>query len=287
MNISIIIPVYKRTEWMERCIERIQSQKCSEQFEVIIVDDGSPNGRLFETITKNVKQQSDRAIHYLKKVHAGPAAARNYGVQFSKGKILCFLDDDSMPEKDWLEEITRPFYSDSSVGVVSGKTLSLDRSESLSLLLEKAVYPRKSWASCNIAYSSKVFNALGGFDEYFTQASWEDNDLGLRARWGGYVQRYNEKAIVYHPHENTLEEYKRKCLVNGRGAALFSRKYMFKKPLWAFAAPFLMSRRLSYGVFPAVWRRRIDSALYIKFLWSFLSLKGFINEIMRRRHDDN
>ncbi len=287
MLISIIIPVYKRTEWLERCIERIKEQKYGGHFEVIIVDDGSPNGHAFESIIKNVQLHGDRLIWYLKNSHAGPAAARNYGARFSKGDILCFLDDDSLSAEEWLEEITRSFFSDSFVGVVSGKTLSFDRFDGLSLLLEKRVYPSKSWASCNIAYRRDVFEAIGGFDENFKEPSWEDNDLGLRVLSKGYKHVFNEKAVVYHPHEKTLFEYKKKCRLNGRGAAVFCRKYLFRKPHWALAAPLLMSRRLVYGFFPSVWLRRPDSPLYIKYLWSFFSLQGFLGEIFRNNYEKN
>lgn len=66
------------------------------------------------------------------------------------------------------------------------------------LLLEKVVYLGKTWAICNIAYWRDVFEKFGGFDETFADASWEYNDLGIRARWAGYKHIVNEDAIVYH-----------------------------------------------------------------------------------------
>jgi len=280
MDVSIIIPVFRRTEWVGKCIDRLLEQEFRGTFEIIVVDDGSPNA---PEIEKTVEHYSAAAVtvRYVKKDHSGPAAARNYGVSHATGTIFCFLDDDSHAEKMWLHEITRPFERDEAAAVVSGRVLSLDQHEGLSFALEKAVYTGKHWATCNIAYKRSVFETLGGFDETFPEPSWEDNDLGLRARWAGYRHIYTEKAVIYHPHESTVSEYKQKCLLNGRGAAVFCRKHILSKPLWGIGTPLIMSRRLIYGIFPSVWMKRTYAIAYLRFLWSLYSLRGFLSSIMR------
>jgi GT2 family glycosyltransferase len=285
-DVSIIIPVFQRTEWIKKCIERLLDQDFRGGYEIIVVDDGSPNAA---EIQKMVEQYSSEAIpvRYLQKGHAGPAAARNYAVGHAAGMILCFLDDDSLAEKMWLHEIIRPFIFHESAAAVSGRVLSLDQHDGLSFALEKAVYSGKHWATCNIAYKRSVFEMLGGFDESFPEPSWEDNDLGLRTRWAGYRYVYSEKAVVYHPHEKTVDEYKRKCLLNGRGAAVFCRKYIFSKPLWGIGTPLMMSRRLIYGIFPSVWMKRTHALAYLRFLWSLYSLRGFLSSIMRIQYESH
>jgi len=286
MDVSIIIPVFQRTEWVAQCIKRVIEQDYHGEVEIIVVDDGSPNK---SEIRKTIKQFSEKRIrvHYLRNYHAGPAAARNYGVRYSSGNILCFLDDDSLTERRWLQEITDNFHSDESTALVSGRIVSLDQRNGLSIALQKAVYSGRHWATCNIAYRREVFEKLGGFDESFPEPSWEDNDLGLRARWAGYKHVYNEKAIIYHPHERTVAEYKNKCLLNGRGAAVFCRKYLLSKPLWGIGTPLIMSRRLIYGIFPSVWMQKTHALSYLRFLWSVYSLRGFLSSIMRMQYGNN
>lgn len=279
MDVSIVIPIYHRTEWIGKCIRGLLEQDFEGPFEIIVVDDGSPNAPKIRNLVEGFPGRENPVIRYIRKGHAGPAAARNYGVRLSSGRILCFLDDDSIPDRRWLREIIYPFQGSETTGLVSGKTCSYDQEATLPVLLEMTIYAGKSWATCNIAYRRDIFKVLGGFDESFHEASWEDNDLGMRARWAGYGHVYNEGAIVYHSHERSIVEFKRKCLRNGRGAALFSRKYLFKRPLWAISTPFAMSRRLVYGIYPSVWRRRTASKPYLKFLWSFYSLQGFIGTI--------
>jgi GT2 family glycosyltransferase len=263
----------------------LQQQDFAGEFEIIIVDDGSPNESEIKAILGEFVSQDISSIKYIRNKHSGPAATRNYGVKFSSGNVICFLDDDSIPEKTWLKEMVNSFNGENKPAIVSGLILSYDRESKLPVLLEKTVYSGKHWATCNICYRRDVFETLGGFDEKFIEASWEDNDLGLRARWAGYSHIYNEQAIVYHPHEKSLDEYKKKCLLNGRGAAVFSRKYLFKKPLWAFAAPIIMSRRLMYILAPSVWIKRKNSLAYLKFLWSFYSIQGFFQSFLGRKKE--
>ena len=280
MEASVIIPIYQRTTWIDKCIEKLNNQTFKGQFEILVVDDGSPDGQVIKNKIENTIGKSRLRIRFFQNIHAGPAAARNKGARKAVGRILCFLDDDSMPDPQWLEEILNTFEKKISVALVSGKILSYDRQPGLSLLLEKYVYPRKSWATCNIAYKRETFEKLQGFDERFPHASWEDNDLGLRAMWEGYSHVHNNNAIVYHPHEATLEEYKEKCLANGRGAAVFSRKYIVRKPIWGIGVFFVMSRRLVNIISPSVWKKDESSGVFLNFIWSLYSAIGFINSFI-------
>ena len=279
---SIVIAVYKRADWLARCLAALEKQCAADPFQAVVIDDGSPNR---EEIAR-VVQASSLPILFRRQENAGPAAARNHGVRVGSGAVVCFLDDDSVPDHDWLKEMLATFREVPGAAVVNGRTRSYDRDNPMALLLEREVYPAKNWATCNIAYRREVLEALGGFDESFPEPSWEDNDLGLRARWAGYRHEYSPRAVVYHPHEATLDEYRQKCRLNGRGAAVFSRKYLFKKPVWGLATPFLMSRRLLLGLLPSVWLKRSGGA-YLKFLWSFYSLQGFLGSFASGKYGKN
>lgn len=280
MEVSIIIPVYKRTQWLALCLDALVHQDFEGRYEIVIVDDGSPNKGEIEAIVEPFRAAAKFSLMFFRKDNGGPAAARNYGVARSSGRIVCFLDDDSVPDADWLHQVTAPFFESQATGLVSGRTVSHDRRTLLPLLLESTVYKGKCWATCNIAYRRDLFEELGGFDECFPEPSWEDNDLGLRARWRGAVHVYRDTAVVSHPHEATLDEYREKCLLNGRGVAAFCRKYLKTRPLWAFIAPVAMARRLPYGLSPAVWFRHGVSRSSVKFLWSYHSLQGFVTAMI-------
>lgn len=273
--VSVIIPIFRRTEWIGKCLESLSKQNYDGNFEVLVIDDGSPNYNEIKYIVDSVKIKNRIEIKLFRKENAGPAVARNYGVGLAKGEILCFVDDDSIPAEDWLSNIIESFNKNINAGIVNGRTRSFDRKSAIPVLIEEYVYPAKSWATCNIAYRRDIFEKLGGFDESFPDPSWEDNELGLRARWAGYSHVYAENSVVYHPHESSIQEFRQKCLLNGRGAAYFSRKYIRRKPLWGIAVPLIMSRRLPYALSPFSWICKEKSAHYLKFTWSYYSLKGF------------
>lgn len=274
LDISVIIPCYSRLEWLPRCLQALSRQDIGRFFQVVVIDDGSPNEAEIRELVMDVGAGGFTLI-FERQVNAGPAAARNRGVRLSSGNILCFLDDDSVPDPDWLRNMVAPFLDNEDVALVSGSIKSFFK-EGLSAVLEVTVYSGMHWATCNIAYRRDVFMQLGGFDESFPEASWEDNDLGIRAHWGGFRHVMAKDAVVLHPHERTWDEFRIKCCANGRGAARFCKKWMDKRPLWVFATPVLMSRRLLYGFKPSCWFGRRHSMARVRFFWSWYSLKGFM-----------
>jgi O-antigen biosynthesis protein len=86
--VSIIIPTKNRLQMLTRSINSALAQTYK-QIEIIIVDD-SENG----TAIKVFENYSDQRIKYYKNIRAGANAARNYGVEKSKGIFITFLDDD-------------------------------------------------------------------------------------------------------------------------------------------------------------------------------------------------
>lgn len=88
--ISVIIPTYNYAAFLARAIKSVLCQGYP-NFEIIIIDDGSTDN------TAEVVIKDDR-IHYFYQENRGLAAARNAGIDRSKGSYLVFLDAD-----DWLE----------------------------------------------------------------------------------------------------------------------------------------------------------------------------------------
>lgn len=125
------------------------------KIEVIIVKDGMDSKLEWENLSFN-----NFTLHVFYQKHKGPAAARNLGIRKAKGDIICFLDDDSLPQKNWLYEITLPFYQ-GSADIVSGKIISYNQTKNLPYLLEKSVYkPQKRFATSNIALEEKYLIKL-------------------------------------------------------------------------------------------------------------------------------
>lgn len=92
IKISIIIPIYNVEKYIAKCIASTYKQKFNEnQFEVIIVDDESPDNSL--NIVKEIAKNHSN-IHIISQKNKGLGGARNTGIQNSSGEYLLFLDSD-------------------------------------------------------------------------------------------------------------------------------------------------------------------------------------------------
>ena len=93
--ISIIIPVYKAETFFDECVSSILAQSY-EDFEMILVDDGSPD-KCPELCDKWAA--TDSRIKVIHKSNGGVSSARNSGLEIASGDYICFVDsDDTLPE---------------------------------------------------------------------------------------------------------------------------------------------------------------------------------------------
>jgi len=100
--VSIIIPTFKRNQYLKRAINSVLNQTFNE-FEIIVIDDnneGSRYRKLNEKLMEDYKD-NEKVIYIKHQQNLNGAAARNTGVKFSKSKYIAFLDDDDeyLPEK--------------------------------------------------------------------------------------------------------------------------------------------------------------------------------------------
>ena len=102
---SVIIPLYNKAPYVAKAIRSVLSQTCQD-FELIVVDDGSKDGSA--AIAEELLRQCDACrCRLIRQSNAGVSTARNNGVTASKGEYLCFLDADDWWETTFLEEMQR------------------------------------------------------------------------------------------------------------------------------------------------------------------------------------
>lgn len=92
MRLSIIIPVYNVEQYLERCVESCENQDIpKEDYEIIIVNDGSPDNSL--QIAQNLATKYSNIV-VISQENQGLSGARNTGMNNAKGKYLWFVDSD-------------------------------------------------------------------------------------------------------------------------------------------------------------------------------------------------
>ena len=99
--ISIIVPIYNVSPYLQLCLESIEKQTYP-HFEVLLINDGSRDNS--KDICLEFAERDNR-FKYIEQQYAGLSAARNTGILNSKGEFLTFIDGDDLIESNYLEEL--------------------------------------------------------------------------------------------------------------------------------------------------------------------------------------
>lgn len=110
-KISVIVPVYKVEKYIGECINSILAQTFKD-FELILVDDGSPDksGEICDSYAKK-----DNRIKVFHKKNGGVSSARNFGIDKAVGKWLSFIDSDDTIDLNYLTSLYQGIECDKDV----------------------------------------------------------------------------------------------------------------------------------------------------------------------------
>lgn len=99
--LSVIIPVYNREKFLERCVKSV-ARSSLENIEIILIDDGSVDhsGALCDELA-----EEDERIIVIHQQNAGVSAARNRGLEKARGKYFAFVDSDDYIEPEMYEKM--------------------------------------------------------------------------------------------------------------------------------------------------------------------------------------
>lgn len=223
---SVIIPTFQRPLQLARCLQSlVRSTYPREQFEVVVVDDGSDQPP--QAVIAAFRQYIN--ITLLTQSHAGPAQARNTAAAQARGKFFAFTDDDCVPDPNWLSNLEQ-YLAEAPSNAVGGQIINALDSNPYSTASQRiidyvyAYYntdPARArfFSSNNFALPAKLFHLIGGFDPTFRTA--EDRDLCDRWLCHGYAMTFASDAMVYHLHPLTFRGYGKQHFEYGRGAVHF------------------------------------------------------------------
>jgi glycosyltransferase involved in cell wall biosynthesis len=223
--ISVIIPAYNSEKTLGKCLSSLQEQTRKPD-EIIVVDDGSADKTI--DVVKSFKN-----VSLLAQAHKGPAAARNLGANKAKGKILLFTDADCVPGKTWVAEMAGPFEDKDIVGVQgryeTGQKGLMARFVQLEIEDRYDRMRKRKYidfiGSYAAGYRKDIFMRHGGFDESFVMASGEDPDISFKLAKAGHKMVFNENAIVYHNHVDSLGTYLKQKFWRAYWRVLLYRKH--------------------------------------------------------------
>ncbi|WP_122894006.1 glycosyltransferase [Arcobacter peruensis] len=210
--VSIVIPAYNQANYTLACIQSI-IENTTIAYEIILMDDKSPDedARNLKHLIENIKFISNEEnLGFLKNC--------NKGASFAVGKYVLFLNNDTNVQQDWLKYLIQLIESDDKIGMVGSRLVYPDgrQQEAGGIIwndasgwnfgrLDDPMKPEYNYvkevdyiSGAAIMLSKKLWDEIGGFDERYIPAYYEDSDLAFEVRKHGYKVMYQPKSIVVH-----------------------------------------------------------------------------------------
>ena len=190
-GVTVVVPTLGRPS-LAVLLEALAGQPCPLPLEVLVVDDRpEPVGPL--PVPPGVTVVPGPA--------AGPAAARNTGWRAARHDWIAFLDDDVLPDPDWLPRLAADLTrAGDEVGGVQGVLRVPVPTDRAPTDWERvtAGLADGAWITADMAYRRAALARVGGFDERLPRAFREDAELAHRIRRAGWLLRRGERSAT-HP----------------------------------------------------------------------------------------
>lgn len=186
--ISVIVPAFNAEKYIVNALQSVLNQTYRD-IEVIVINDGSTDGT--EALVKTL-QESDCRIKLHSILNRGRAGARNYGIEYSKGTWLAFLDADDFWYANKLEMQYQKYEKDDAVGLVYSERTWVDEfGAPLDAQPQKYNLPEGSiflnlvegnyLCTSTVLIKKSIATQAGAFDEGAGFKNCQDYDLWIRA----------------------------------------------------------------------------------------------------------
>lgn len=188
-SISIIVPCYNQAHYLSETLQSVLDQEYS-NWECLIVNDGSPDNT--EEVALEWCERDDR-FKYLKKQNGGLADARNYGIKRSQGTYVLVLDSDDKISKNYTSEAIKVLDEDSSIKLVSCKSMLFDgvneEAQLLPYTYDNLLFVRNCFF-CSSIYRRVDYDKIPEGYNTNMKGGWEDYDF-----WVSLLNR-NDNVVV-------------------------------------------------------------------------------------------
>lgn len=211
-RVSVVIPIHGKLAYTLTCLRSMASSPPTVPFEVIVVDDASPD----ESASILTQVQGVRLIRHAENV--GFVGSCNAGATSARGEFIVFLNNDTQVTPGWIESLLQCFESRPLCGIAgsqlvypdgrlqeAGAWVFSDASAWNIGRFESRDEPAYCFArqvdyvsGASLAIRRDTFVGLGGFDTRFAPGYYEDTDLAFAARRQGLEVWYVPSSVVIH-----------------------------------------------------------------------------------------
>jgi glycosyltransferase involved in cell wall biosynthesis len=223
--VSIVVAARNAERTLQGCLNSLlRADYDPARREILVVDNASTDA------TASIARR--HPVRYLREPVRGASAARNRGIEASRGEIVAFTDADCVVTTGWLRALVRGF-EEPEVWAVAGEIVAYPPSTPAERYTamrkgrwqESALSLSRPFAvTSNVAFRRETFDRLGLFDPALLKG--QDKDFGWRFFGAGDLRlAYRPDALVLHRHRSTAWSLFTQHAGWGYGAALLHRKH--------------------------------------------------------------
>lgn len=213
MTISVVIRTYNEEKWIGLCLDRIFSQKLEDDLEVIVVDSNSTDR------TVDIAKEYDTKIINIPKEKFTFGRGINYGIKHARGEYIALISAHAIPyNNNWLSNLIRNF-SNKSVAGVYGKQIPFKNAYPMVVRDMKNFFGDRKiihdnlknlkFSNANSCIRRDIWEKIP-FDENLSAS--EDLKWAKDVILAGYKIVYEPEAVVYHSHNESLNQVYRRSL---------------------------------------------------------------------------
>lgn len=222
-RVTVVVPTRDRPASLRRCLAALARQE-PVPLEVIVADDGSRDAAAVRALV-----DSTPGARLIRLEGRGPAHARNAGADAAAGEVVCFTDDDCIPQPGWARALAAAALEH---GVAGGRTVTPPSASPQVQATQAVIDHLQAWAlvpgspspgfvpTCNLGVRRDVARSIR-FDAAFPAAAGEDRDWSARALARGFPPARVEHAVVVHDIDGGTATFARRQFRYGRGSARF------------------------------------------------------------------
>jgi GT2 family glycosyltransferase len=249
--VSIVVPTFRNPGPLSETLASLRALEYPPaRYEIVVVDDGSNDGTA--GAVEALKGGKPPAVRYHEQPRAGAAAARNQGARLASGEILIFVDDDMLVPPGLIARHLEALRRHAPAAISGFREFAPELAAQLGSTpfgrFRLAVEPRQEWGeryerdieesggNCrphpggltanDLAVRRDDFFRIGGFDEEFPYAGYEDQDFAVRAGLAGLACLVDYDLVAWHNDRRlTLREFGERQRRGAMTSVLLASKY--------------------------------------------------------------
>jgi len=286
--ISVIVCTYNRVKFIPDCLTHLYNQTLSKKlFEVIVVNNNCTDGT-DKVVNQFIQKHPDFNLRQVQETNQGLSYGRNRGISEAKFDLLCYLDDDGMASKNYLENIVNYFKENPQSIGIGGKVIPIYETEEpkwyndyLRMMVTRIdfgdkifkCYGKKYPAGCSMIYKKEWLVKAGGFNNALKWRADDKYIFHAVSKLNDEIYYFPQISVGHHIDKERITDknFDRLSILLGseeRLRILSNKKWAFLPKLGEFIFKYFATYIIA--IFYALKGQWIKGKYVIRFRWKAL-----------------